>query len=102
MYQVCPLCGLRQAMELLPKVRALGFEGTHYIDVISTVFPRACHAPGHPVTRRQCAALWNRILRFARQQFGGISSEGGFDFTAPGTGLWPVRFLRAGGLPPGG
>ena len=83
MYQVCPLCGLRQAMELLPKVRALGFEGTHYIDVISTVFPRACHAPGHPVTRRQCAALWNRILRFARQQFGGISSEGGFDFTAP-------------------
>lgn len=83
MYQVCPICGLRQARESLPKVRALGFSGTHYIDVITTVFPRACHDPQHPVTRRQCADLWNRIFRLSRQQFGGISSEGAFDFAAP-------------------
>lgn len=83
MYQICPLCGLEQARELLPQVRQMGFSGTHYIDVITTVFPRACHNPQHPVTRRQCAELWNRILRFARQEFGGISSEGVFDFAAP-------------------
>ncbi len=83
MYQVCPLCGLRQARELLPKVRALGFSGTHYIDVITTVFPRACYDEQHPVTKRETAALWNRILRLARNEFGGISSEGTFDFSAP-------------------
>lgn len=83
MYQICPLCGLEQARELLPQVRQMGFSGTHYIDVITTVFPRACHNPQHPVTRRQCAELWKRILRFARQEFGGISSEGVFDFAAP-------------------
>ncbi len=83
MYQVCPLCGLRQARELLPKVHELGFSGTHYIDVITTVFPRACYDEKHPVTKRETVALWNRILRLARDEFGGISSEGAFDFSAP-------------------
>ncbi|MDD3336967.1 MAG: DUF5696 domain-containing protein [Eubacteriales bacterium] len=83
MYWVCPLCGFRQAQELLPKVRELGFQGSHYIDVISTIYPRACHDPAHPVTRRQTVALWNRIFRLARQEFGGISSEGAYDFSVP-------------------
>lgn len=82
MYQICPLCSLKQARELLPKVKEMGFSGTHYIDVITTIFPRACHDPKHPVTRRECAGLWNRIMRLARQEFGGISSEGTFDFAA--------------------
>ena len=83
MYWVCPECGLRQARKLLPEIRRLGFSGTHYIDVISTVFPRACHDPEHPVNRRECVRIWNRILRTAKDTFGGISSEGGYDFAAP-------------------
>ncbi len=82
MYQVCPMSGLRQARELLPQVKEMGFSGTHYIDVITTVFPRACYDDKHPINRRQCAQMWNRILRLARQEFGSISSEGTFDFAA--------------------
>lgn len=83
MYQVCPWCGLRQAREILPRVAEMGFAGTHYIDVIATVFPRTCHDPRHPATKRQTVALWNRIFRLSRHLFGGVSSEGVFDFAAP-------------------
>ena len=34
---ICPVPALRQAKEILPKVADLGFRGTHYIDVMSTV-----------------------------------------------------------------
>ena len=40
MYWICPECGYRQAHALLPQVKERGFSGTHYIDVITTVFPR--------------------------------------------------------------
>ena len=83
MYHICPHCGLEQARQLLPKVKEMGFAGTHYIDVITTVFPRACYDPKHPATRRDCVEKWNRILRFSRDLFGGISSEGCYDFAAP-------------------
>lgn len=83
MYQVCPVCGLRQARELLPKVREMGFSGTHYIDVLTTVQPRTCHDPAHPATKADCVRLWNQIARLSRSLFGGFSSEGAFDFAAP-------------------
>lgn len=83
MYDLCPLAAYRQAKEILPKVAALGFEGLHYIDVISTVKPRTCYSQKHPVTARQCVEIWRNIMKLATDLFGGFSSEGGYDFAAP-------------------
>lgn len=80
-YQLCPTKAMDFARRDLPKIRELGFAGSHYIDVISTVAPRDCHDPRHPVTRGECAALWNEVLAYASGLFGGISSEGTYDFT---------------------
>lgn len=82
-YDLCPKIALKQAKELLPKVAELGYEGLHYIDVISTVKPRTCYSKKHPVTARECVEDWKKIMRLSRELFGGFSSEGGFDFAAP-------------------
>ena len=79
MYHLCAVPGLERAKEDFPKVADLGFAGLHYIDVISTVWPRACYHPGHPQTRRETTENWLNILRLARETFGGAASEGCFD-----------------------
>lgn len=79
MYHVCPTSAEQIAAGVLKKVRALGFEGVHYIDVLSVVRPYFCHDKAHPVNRRQCVESWKRILQNAKKLFGGIASEGGFD-----------------------
>lgn len=83
MYDLCPAVAKKQAEEMLPRVAALGFSGLHYIDVISTVPPRTCYSPEHPVTARQCVEQWLDIMRLSKELFGGFSSEGGYDFAAP-------------------
>lgn len=66
----------------LTRVRELGFEGLHYIDVISCVPPRNCFDQKHPTNRRQFAEYMNNIMKFAGEKFGGAASEGGFDYIA--------------------
>jgi len=83
MYNLCPDAALRQAREFLPQVKAMGFNGTHYIDVISTISPRRCYHPDHPINGRQWVEAMREILRLSRTIFGGISSEGGFDYCMP-------------------
>lgn len=84
MYQVCAKASWEKfAQSDLPKVAALGFRGIHYIDVISVVPPRTCWDPKHPTTTRECVEYWNKILHFAGEQFGGIASEGAYDFAVP-------------------
>ncbi|MGN1367327.1 MAG: DUF5696 domain-containing protein [Aristaeellaceae bacterium] len=83
MYNLCPHAGLRQARAFLPRVKALGFNGTHYIDVISTVPPRRCYHPAHPVNGRQWVEGMREILRLSRTIFGAVSSEGGYDYCMP-------------------
>lgn len=78
-YNLCPVCALRQAKEQLPRVAALGFNGLHYIDVITAVPARDCCSPAHPVTRREGARTFENVMLYARDLFGGISSEGAFD-----------------------
>lgn len=82
MYEVCPHAARRFARRDLPRVRALGFHGAHYIDVISTVAPRQCLDPAHPATRAECAAIWEEILREAAGKFGAVSSEGTWGYLA--------------------
>ena len=55
-YNIC----LPKAYELfakrdIPKIRALGFRGMHYTDVLSMIGPRPCYDPRHPTTRQQDA-----------------------------------------------
>lgn len=82
MYNLCPRAALKQAEENLPRIRALGFEGLHYIDVLSIVQPRACFDKAHPVNRSECVALWRKIASLSQKLFGGFASEGGCDFLA--------------------
>lgn len=83
MYDLCSEVALKQAKDLLPKVAELGYEGLHYIDVISTIPPRSCYSSQHPQTNRECVENWKEIMRLSRDLFGGFSSEGGYDFAAP-------------------
>lgn len=81
MYQACPRCMYeRFSKGDFAKIRDLGFRGLHYIDVYSTVNPRACYAPGHPLTKEGFAEWTRRIAADAQKAFGGFASEGGFDY----------------------
>src|SRR5690606_13505117 len=79
---------LAQSYELfasrdLEQIRALGFEGLFYTDVLSITRPLECHDPNHPVSRKEDAEARLRILRLAQSLFGGVQSEGPLDFAAP-------------------
>ncbi len=82
MYWLCPKAALRLAERDLPKVRELGFVGTHYIDVMTVNPPRACYDKKHPVNLGECVAYYNEIMALSHRCFGGFASEGCFDFAA--------------------
>ncbi len=82
MYQLCPCVALKQAKELFPKLSALGFRGVHYIDVLNIVMPRKCYNEKHRLNVRESIEESRRLMKLAREQFGGYSSEGGYDFGA--------------------
>lgn len=97
MYNVCP----RRAYEkFAPKdlraVAGLGFRGIHYIDVLTIVKPRACHDPRHPLNPNQSAAWIDRIMGEAKNTFGGVASEGPYDFCCGNTDY--VLYVSFGGL----
>ncbi len=79
---ICPLKAVEYVKTELPKVRDLGFEGLHYIDVMTTVPLFDCYDENHPVTKRGCQKLWRNIAGYCKELFGGFSSEGCFDFIA--------------------
>ncbi len=81
--QLCPRAACRLAEDILPKVAELGFHGTHYIDVIGVVPPRPCYHEAHPVHTGGAATCMKYLCDLSRRLFGGISSEGAYDFIAP-------------------
>ena len=97
MYDLCPQIGYEQALEILPQVAELGFKGLHYIDVLGVVYPRNCYHKEHPVTFRESAEYAKKLCEFTKQQFGGMSTEGAYDFVAPyiDYGLY-ISFHQAG------
>ena len=68
--------------ENLPKIASLGFNGLHYIDVITNVPLPKCYDKNHPTTRTESAEYYRKIFRTANKNFLGASSEGPFDFCA--------------------
>ena len=82
-YNICPKQALKLAKETLPDVRDLGFQGMHYIDVISILPPKRCYHPAHPLNFKEGVEYSNKTLDYAAQLFGGIASESGFDHSIP-------------------
>lgn len=82
MYDLCPVLSEKYATEDLPKVAELGFEGLHYIDVMSVVPLRWCHSAEHPSNPAETLEHYNNIMNLCHELFGGFASEGVFDFTS--------------------
>ncbi len=83
MYNLCPKVAYEKYLQMnLPKVKAFGFEGFHYIDVLTIIPPRICYDPKHPLTAADSVEYLNKILTQTQQAIGGIASEGGYDFAA--------------------
>lgn len=70
--------------EDLARLKDLGLNGIHHVDVTSARYPTPCHAPNHPANRQQMAAWQLKTCAKARAVFGGYSSEAGMDHLAPG------------------
>lgn len=83
MYDLCPQIGYQQATKILPEVAKLGFRGTHYIDVLGVVHPRRCYHPDHYVNSKQSVEYAKKLCDYTRELFGGMSTEGAYDFVAP-------------------
>ncbi len=64
------------------KIAELGFEGIHYIDVITILTVLKCYDPEHPLNRNESAGWYKKIMELSRRNFGGFSSESGYDFAA--------------------
>ncbi len=74
-YHLCPKIACEQILpDNLAKVKDIGFEGFHYIDVISIVSPKTCFDPNHPSNGKQSAGYINSMLQQARDAIGGSGS----------------------------
>ncbi|MEE1238555.1 MAG: DUF5696 domain-containing protein [Acutalibacteraceae bacterium] len=82
MYHLCPTKAVEYADRDLPKIRDLGFDGLHYIDVMSGVPLRWCFDKKHPVNSEQSLMCYNKIMNKCHELFGGFSSESACDFCA--------------------
>ena len=63
----------------LDDMKRLGFTGPHYIDVFTAVNPYACYNPKHAINAKQAAEYQDKIAQKCVENFGGFSSESGFD-----------------------
>jgi hypothetical protein len=81
MYETCPKCMYERFIQSdFEKLKSFGFRGVHYIDVFSTVNPRTCYSPEHPLTKEDYATWTKKIFSDAQKVFGCLGSEGGFDY----------------------
>lgn len=81
-YDVCSAKAYEIAKEELPKVADLGFEGLHYIDVMSVEPLKKCYDPNHKVNRKDTEENYRKIGHLSKKLFGGFASEGANDFAA--------------------
>ena len=73
-------------------IKDFGFEGVHYIDVITILPLLKCYDKNHPGNRKDAAEWYRKTMQLSRKNFGGFSSESGFDFGASDTDyvMYPV------------
>lgn len=81
-YNLCSEKALELAKIDLPSVAELGFEGLHYIDVLSVEPLKKCYDTNHKVSRKDTEENYRKIGKLASEIFGGFASEGANDFAA--------------------
>ncbi|MBN2643089.1 MAG: hypothetical protein JXR78_15660 [Victivallales bacterium] len=83
-YQLCPRCAYENYVEKnLKEVSELGISGVYYIDVISIAQLTRCYSLEHPLTRRENALWWKKMMRSCQDIFGGSMSEGAREWALP-------------------
>jgi hypothetical protein len=83
-YQLCPKCSYeRYAPQAVAATKQFGIQGPYYSDVITIAGLGRCHHPDHPVSRRENATWWKRILKLKQDTFGASYSEGPRDWALP-------------------
>lgn len=89
------------AEEHFSKMSELGFTGIHYIDVVTILTLLECHDKNHPLTRKEAAEWYRKLMEKSRETFGGFSSEAGYDFAASSLdyALYTSFFLSGENLP---
>lgn len=79
-YHICPKRAYERFVSRdLLRLKALGFKGLGYFDVVSVVQAKSCADPRHPLDRRQAADWWGKSAALSKACLGGFSSEGAFD-----------------------
>ena len=82
-YKICPQRQYeRFEISNQEKLKELGFEGIHYIDVITILPLLKCYDRNHPTLRKDSADWYIKTMKLSRENFSGFSSESGFDFGA--------------------
>lgn len=81
-YYLCPQKAYEAyATQDFVDLKALGFRGLHYLDVLTIVPPTRCYSHEHPLTFEDCAQWRSKTLELARESIGGSASEGAWDFS---------------------
>lgn len=78
--RICPQRAYERFMSReMPRMKALGFKGLGYFDVVSVVPARYCGDPRHPLSGDGAARWWGKGAELSKSCFGGFASEGAFD-----------------------
>lgn len=81
--RICPRRAYERFMSReMPRMKALGFKGLGYFDVVSVVPARYCGDPRHPLNGAEAARWWGKGAELSKTCFGGFASEGAFDHFA--------------------
>ena len=82
-YKICPKRQYeRFELSNQNRLKELGFEGIHYIDVMTILPVLKCYDQKHPLTRAESVMWYKKIMELSRSNFGGFASESGYDFSA--------------------
>lgn len=82
-HKVCPQKGYEFLDPKNQKImKDLGFEGIHYVDCVTIAILLKCYDKEHPLNRKQSAEWYRKTMKYSRENFGGFSSEGSYDFAS--------------------
>ncbi len=82
-YKICPKRQYeRFELSNQKSIKELGFEGIHYIDVMTILPVVKCYDPNHPLSRSEGVQWYKKIMELSRKNFGGFASESGYDYAA--------------------
>ncbi len=79
-YQVCPTKYEKTVERDYPRMAALGFEGIHYVDVLSILRPDICYSKEHFCNTKTSIECIRKVMTRSRELFGGFASEGAMDY----------------------